>query len=399
MTSALRQPFPSLLAAPPVEALNVVTRAGLRPAARRDWLAPRALVIARSLFRTLRFDLSAQPEGQRRAALRGQILAWSPFERNGLLAALKGDTGLAFAWDQAEMDRVLPSAARGRRLVLLPEFVLQEPMQEGLRLQQGLEGFEAQQWHAGMLVASRWWPALPDAQVWADFGRETAALRAGLGLPQLPAAPPAAVPARWRRRPWLATYPPEAAVSGFSRAEQRVLAALGCGMVALTAMGLHQVFDQQRALDHWRDEQTRLREAIGPALTARDQALQLAGRAAALEAALRGVQPLELLTVLAQTLPARGVVLKELDYNNLRLVIGLELAPEVQRSQIVQALQSTAWFNDVKELREAPGRNWSRFDMQLNAVQAPSLRRPAADTAARDGLPAVVPATAPRATP
>jgi hypothetical protein len=307
------------------------------------------------------------------------------------------------AWDRSEVDRLLASAPRRAAPLLLPELLLQEPMRLGLRLQQGLEGVEAQQWQDGVLVASRWWPAAPDAQDWADFRRETAVLLAGLGLPPLPEAPPAAVPATWRRRPWLATYRPDADGSGLSRAEQRVLATLGCGLVALTAMGLHQAFDRHGALARWQGEQLRLREAVGPGLAARDRALQMAGRAQELDAAMRGVQPLELLSVLAQTLPAKGVVLKEFDYNNLRLVIGLELAPEVQRSQVVQALQSTAWFNDVKELREAPGRNWSRFDMQLNATQAPAARRSPSpsDAPARSAVPASLPGavTVPKAMP
>ncbi len=369
-----------------------MTRAGLRPATHRDWLAPRVAVLARSLYRVQRVDLSAIARDQQRAALRGQLLAWSPFEHNGFLAAVQGNVGLGLAWDSTAVAALLGSGQRLSPPAMLPEVLLQEPMREGLRLQQGLEGVEAQQWHSSMLVASRWWPAVPDAQDWADFRRETAALLLNLALPALPvAAPMPAVPAKWRRRPWLATHRPEANESGVSRTEQRVLAALGCGMVALTAMGLHQAIERHDALGQWRSEQIRLREANGPGLAARDRALQMADRAQDLNAEMRGVQPLELLSALAQALPQRGVVLKEFDYNNLRLVLGLELAPGVQRSQIVQALQSTGWFNDVKELREAPGRNWSRFDMLLDASQAPAAKRTASlnDAPAPDGTAAL----------
>ncbi len=56
-------------------------------------------------------------------------------------------------------------------IVSLPETLAREPMQEGRRLVQCLEGVEGQIWQDGALIASRWWQQEPDQGQWITFLR------------------------------------------------------------------------------------------------------------------------------------------------------------------------------------------------------------------------------------
>lgn len=374
MTSLHRRRFPSQQVLTSPDHVDVLTRAGRRGASRHDWLATGAVVLARSLYRVQRFDLTSAAPSQRRAALAGLLLAWSPFERSEFAAVVSGSVGLGLAWD-AETEVALRGPGPPRRAPrLLPELLLRQPHDEGLRVVQTLEGCEAQLWHQGMPLVSRWWPMAPGGEDWDAFVRDTEALVRRHGLTALSTLPPPAVDPGWLRRPWVASFNPRQAESALAHWERLAYTALSCGLLGLTGLAAHRAVQAYQQLDWAQAQQQQLRIEISPALAARERALGLATRAQALSQTFATVLPIELLSAVAQALPARGVTLRELDYTESRLVIGLELAPELQRASVIDALQASAWFADVKEGREQPGRNWARFEMKLNGLQPPVSR-------------------------
>lgn len=75
----------------------------------------------------------------------------------------------------------------------LPETLAQLPLDNGARLVSGLSGVEGQIWREQNLVASRWWPQVPQEKDWNGFIR---AAQESLGTLDFPL--PAAVQVPWR---------------------------------------------------------------------------------------------------------------------------------------------------------------------------------------------------------
>lgn len=123
------------------------------------------------------------------------VRKWSPHTRPAFVADWQGARASVFVWDEAAIEAeaakqgLAPSA-----LTVLPETVLREKGENGVRLVEALDGFEAQLWSNGFLSASRWWPESPGEAQWQTFLRAAGLESAG--------AIPAAVNAAWLERPW-----------------------------------------------------------------------------------------------------------------------------------------------------------------------------------------------------
>ena len=80
----------------------------------------------------------------------------------------------------------------------LPEAIAQIPHDDGVRLVQGLSGFDGQIWQAGNLIASRWWARQPAENDWAVFIRAASETMPQTELRRLDLARPAAISVPWR---------------------------------------------------------------------------------------------------------------------------------------------------------------------------------------------------------
>jgi Tfp pilus assembly protein PilN len=228
-----------------------------------------------------------------------------------------------------------------------------------------MEGIEAQAWNEEALVASRWWPQLPDpeeAQVWL---RSLGPLSNGTD------ALPAAAPVTWHRRPWLELESADDLRSTSSRLERIAIGSALVGFAALSGAQAHQAFaayDERQSLQR---ELERMRLEAAPVLAARDRAESMARELQGLALQLTGVLPLELLQHLSEVLPPRGVTLKELDLSGQRLRLSLELAADLQHSALVKQLQAGGWLTKVTEARDTSSRGWIVFDAELSGHRAP----------------------------
>lgn len=333
-------------------------------------------MLARSVLRYRLFSLAAVPPAERRGALLAQLAAWQAFPDSVYLVDLLGDQAQVFAADRQQL------APHGLiDLPLWPESLLHEPAADGVRLLQSLEGFEAQAWRSGVLVASRWWSALPDLQEWQAFARQ------------------ARVAAQQRPEPqalsWLkpARQPVRAEQLGQGSAGQQKLLVLAVALVllAFASMTARDAWDARQRLQTASAELQRIKEGSAPLLAAREKALALADRSAALSRQLAAPQPLELFEQLGLLLP-KGSVVKELDLQGRNLKLALELPPEVSRANVVQALESGAWLTQVSEVKDGMPRSWVSFEMRLEGVGPP--RRASTDAGlkrAADETPAAPP--------
>lgn len=142
-----------------------------------------------SLPETLRSD-------RRPAALALMVRKWAPYARPGFIADWQGARAAVFVWDAAQVEAA--AAAQGlspAALSVLPETVLREKGENGVRLVEALDGFEAQLWSDGFLAASRWWPTPPGDAQWQTFLRAAGVESAGATPPPTSAA--------WLERPWI----------------------------------------------------------------------------------------------------------------------------------------------------------------------------------------------------
>lgn len=109
---------------------------------------------------------------------------------------------VVWSWDQARL--AAPRAAQtpsGESLRALPETLVREKMNSGVRLVEGLDGYEGEIWFNGELIATRWWRDPPGEGAWSEFmvGARTQFPGANLWEMELPLTPPTPVQPRWRQ--------------------------------------------------------------------------------------------------------------------------------------------------------------------------------------------------------
>lgn len=324
-------------------------------------------VVSRSLCRFRHFSLSGIAAAQRRAVLRNLLLAWAPFDQSDYCVVMRGESAYAWAWDEAAAQLALREAGAPANAQSWPETLLREPsVADGLRVSSVLEGLDAQLWRHGELLASRWWPQAPDAPEWTRWCRALAV------NPPLPDAldVPSVQSVGWRA-PWAEGLGLQALLSSGSRLERLVIATGLVCLVGLSAAQAHLAWaamSQTRAL---RDQVDSLTASAAPLIAARSRALVMQGEAELLAQQMSALQPLEVMQHLAERLPARGVLLKELELSGSKLRIALEATPDVARAALVKDLQATGWFEQVTEVRDSGGRGWLWFEMQVNGMRPP----------------------------
>lgn len=348
-------------------------------------------MLSRALCRFIRIDLSRLPANKRASALNLQLPQWSPYRDSGYAVAWSDGVASVWCWDQAPIDAAL--VARGLKphsLRKIPETLLRPRQAEGFSLLACLDGFEGQCWGASQLLASRWWPALPDAAALLAFQRDanlpldqqlTTALVQDLAL---------------QARPWAAFGGARADVAEVSTPEMLVysLLALALGLPAM-AMGVDQ-YRLGQAIAARQAEIARLSEQSKPLLDARDTALAALQQIKALDALQPFPSPLVLMVAVARALP-EAVFLKEWEMSDGQLKI-LVSSPEanISGSAYVSALEQSRLFADIKMITQ-PEPKQMGFAMGLRSQQALSLEAPAAASpeAAESLQPARQPARQP----
>lgn len=354
------------------EAFDRITLAGPRPAeAPASRSAP--ILLSRALYRARSFDLRGLRGADRRDALQLQLAAWAPFDSPAYRVGLRGERVLAFAWDEVSVNAGLAEAGWDPSRPLEPEGLYRPALAEGVRLCPCLDGYEAQAWRAGLLVASQWWAdTAPEAEL-------RAFLRSHAGPGTTPTELPATSDPGWRKRPWLrVTHPEKAGESAWAGLR---LAYLGtaCLLALWAGMEARAWVVASQKVAALQTQEADLLERLKPMLADRDQAEQVAAKANRLTLALSGHPPLVVLEQVVAGLPAQGVQLQELNLEGRRLRLVLNLAPDVSRAAIVRQLQASGFFSEVTEARGVTASSVV-FEMALpspGASTAPTASAPA----------------------
>jgi len=342
-------------------------------------------VLSRGRCRFGRFDLKRVPAAKRAPALALQLGSWSPFVDSDHVAAWSADgEAMVWCWDRTALLQAWDAAGGGRLPRIVPEPALRAVPTggEGLRLINGLDGWEAQHWAGGQLLASRWWPALPEAAAQLAFQRDCGlqpeALVASLPRPDLPLAD----------RPWAALKSVRAGQAGVGAAE---LAAYGVAALALALPALSLAVDQWRLLQARgvADEQLASESARSQGVLAvRDDAVGAAGQARALLDLQPFPPPLVHMLAIARALPeSGGVAVREWEMadGKLRLLLASP-STEISGGDNVRALESTGLFVDVKIVTQSDPRQMA-FSMNLKPQSALGLAEPTGPIGAARPVP------------
>ncbi|MGM9516480.1 hypothetical protein ACS5PK_19690 [Roseateles sp. DB2] len=324
------------------------------------------------------FRLSTLPAHERLAALRMQALAWQPFEDKGCALALLGDQGLAVCWDRRAAREALEAAGiEEGRVLWQPEPLFVTPMDEGVRLVQGLDGVEAQCWESGQLRSSQWWAKAPDAQSWSHFLHASAQ-----SAQDMPALEAAAV----RARSWIPVIDPQGN-AGQRDTERRLV--LVCGMALALCFGLagRQWIDLHLAERKLDERFAGLSQRADQQAQSRRQALDTAQQLRTYERWLSSPLPIDVMEHLRDSLAGTGAIVKMVDLHDQRLRVGLQAGPTVQRAALIRALGAGAWFRDVTEARAEDAVGLVVLDIRLDGLRAP-VAASLADAAAAAAAPA-----------
>lgn len=147
----------------------IQTRTSLQQPAQKAWR--NVWVMARALCLYRCWDMQDIPTAERASALKLLIEQWSPFASTRYFVAWQGTAAQVWCWDEARRLAQASELAVSAQSVLPEAVYYARPEGDTLRLCETLDGYEAQYWKDGILLASHWWQQLPDVTQWSLFHR------------------------------------------------------------------------------------------------------------------------------------------------------------------------------------------------------------------------------------
>ena len=351
-----------------------------RPA---DEATARYWVLSRGLVRTRVLPLAQVPTAKRAAAIDLALTAWQPYAHSRHYVLPQAQSALLFAWDGERVDEAMRDAAvDGERVQVVPENALHTPPSpadaDGGRLLLTLDGVEARHARSGNIVASRWWPAVPDAHDWLNHVRT---------LTDDPAVPPREMPApqtvSWIDAP--RGYAAGERDSDTLRSEWAWLA-VAAWLLALPTLWYLNQWQQLSAAQTAAEERTAaIDRELGGALTARDQALNAVQRAERLRSLYAGNDMLRLMVQIHEVLGGfskpGSLQIADWDYRDRRLKFTL-LAPNggvPATTVLVKAFENVPGYRDVQALADG-NRIAVELSVAAEAADAPSAPNTPAGT-------------------
>ena len=278
-------------------------------------------------------------KGTRRTnLLRLQINSISPYANPGIYTHLIGDHVNVWIWDNNKVEDAIDSTgSKPSQFSIVPETSLKEPLKDGIRLIQGLEGVEGQVWTDGSLINSRWWLKAPTDEDWKLFTR-TAGVTSD--LPEVQA-----------RAPWLkSAWTKNNALQEFAFSTEMLVEYLPYAAVFIIAPllfllthSIHMNF-KVSSID---SALIQLEKEIEPTLKNKKQAEEYARKIKQLLALSPYPEPLQLLTFIAEKLPPNDAQVTKMRYQKQKLFITLASSHSLDASFYVKLFEKSPTFENV----------------------------------------------------
>ena len=316
-------------------------------------------VLSRPLYRFQTFDFAEVPEKNRSHALQLELTQWTPFANSGYFVGWRGSQALVWGWNADKVHAAIVAyGLQPRRVKIIPESVMQTPIQDGLCVTECREGFEGQLWQSGSLARSRWWPQMPSADEWLSFQRDAA-----IAPTDQQTLPPAPRHSSHTAKPWL--HQSDSAESLGALAERPLMAlCVLCLVVGAQWYGL-RLYKVEQSTEQLRQQLIQLQTQADPIVRARREALDYLARINTLRGLDRLPDQLTLMGRVAQVLPKDGSSLKDWDFAGHQLKFTVSATTDLSATRIVDSLQQAGPFGDVKAL---PGRDPKAVTFQMEVI-------------------------------
>ena len=318
-------------------------------------------VLARHFYRFKRFDLTNVPRASRNAALDLHLQQWMPYGQGGHFIHWSNGFANVFCWDAERVEQAIAEQnLNPARVRVIPETLLRADAAEGARLVSNLHGCEGQIWAANQLLHSRWWKEAPTPEGWLLFQRDA-------GLPpeaQTLSVTPQSLP--FMDAPWAAQTGMLGLLGGDWRNEKLLYLALALALPAPTAWYAAQISHYRSANARLQAEYAALQQQTSPLADARGQALQATARIQQLRAVYPYPHQLELMAWIAEHIIREGDRLAEWDFQDGKLKFTLAMSGEPQSSELVNALQLSGLFDNV---RASPGKTPKSIVLEMDVLE------------------------------
>lgn len=302
-------------------------------------------VLSRALYRVIRINLAQVAVADRASALALKVRQISPFAETGFTAAWHGGNVVVAMWDRAAVAAAQQGVGVDAPDAVLPETFLRPPA-SGTRFSQALDGFEAQVWRNGALVASHYFPAAPDASAWQLFLREHGEPLSG--LPQDVKVPLAA-------DAWARLSP--AGTGSFTLPKESLIYSLvGAALCVPTVWYSVAWAKLQLAVKERQAALAQLTAAALPQQQKRGEALAAADDARRIYGLDKFPAPAEVMDWVAPIVVRDGGKLAEWQYNpgRVRFVMQTESATQTA-SSLVEAIERQGRFRNARAVPSAAG--------------------------------------------
>lgn len=316
-------------------------------------------VLTRPLYRFQIFDLAQVPAKSRAQALRLELAQWTSFASSDYYVGWHGQQALVWGWDADKVKQaIIAQGLKPQRTRILPESVLQTPIENGLCLSRCHEGFEGQFWHESQLERSRWWAQLPTSDEWLMFQRD-----AGITPSEQQAQPPAPRVSPLNLQPWANAV----GSAGDQKMQlERLIIALGIFLLLLPTFWFgFSWYKMQRSTAQLHDQQVQLQRDTSPIMQARSQALDYVARINTLHVLEPYPSQLTLMAKIAQVLPQDKSYIKNWEFQSGQLKITLTSTGDISTTYLIGLLQQAGPFRDVKAL---PGRDPKSATFQMDVA-------------------------------
>lgn len=316
-------------------------------------------VLTRPLYHFQTFDLAQVPAKNRMQALRLELAQWTPFTNPGYYLGWHGTQALVWGWDANKVSQaIVAQGLKPQQVRVLPETILQTPLEDGLCLTQCTEGYEAQLWRAGHLDRSRCLAQLPTPEEWLMFQRDAGTLPgAQQNQPPVP-------------RTRLINHHSWVNETGFSSEQssqwERLVFALGGLLLLVPTLWLgFALLKLQQSATQVHEQQAQLQRDTAPITQARGQALDHLARIESLLAVDVYPSQLTLMAKVAEVLPNDKSSLKDWNFQQGQLKITVTSPTDISTTFLIGALQKAGPFHEVKAL---PGRDPKSVTFQMAVV-------------------------------
>ena len=297
-------------------------------------------VLAREFCLYLTVSCAAVPVARRRDFVAVAVRRAAPFADADWYAAWRGDIAQVWLWSRSAARGALVEAVGASRIRMLPESVLRGAVQaQGAELLADTAGCEGRLWRDGVLVASVWWPAAPEAAAWAGFCRG-----AGLAAPEVPALQPAQALAE---RPWTQAARTGGVQTLWQYRRELALGALAMWLVAL-GFELGAMVHTRWALHGVETALASERTAIADILSARGAAERARVTIERLQALQAVPSQIALLQAVSMRIPGAGWRLLEwhmTDPQHLEMTLSM---PQADPPGLVRALEGSDFLRAVR---------------------------------------------------